>query len=447
LTPEQEQLQLGTRERDRLKVLHEVEQGHLKQWQAAQQLGLSERGLRKLLRRYRERGDRAVVHGLRGRRSNRSMEPKVARVALRLVQSEYGDFGPTLASEYLRREHGIGMSRETLRKLLTAAGLWKPKKQKLRQVHVWRARRSCRGELVQWDTSVHAWLEGRGSEKMYLVGLIDDATSQLFARFVTADSTAEHMRVLWGYLERHGRPQAVYTDQPTVPRGWREEEPGPRGETQLGRALRELGIEWIAAYSPQAKGRVERCFGTLQDRLVKALRKAGVKTLEAANDYLEKEFLPMWNARFAQPPACEVDGHRPIRVGTDLASHLSIVEKRQVANDYTVRWEGRRWQIPRAAVRPGLRRSTIRVEQRLDGSMMARVGEGMVRLERCEARLPEIQIKEEEVAKRYIPAPGESRWMDRFRVKGNPAWKAWREEQARTVSPPLRSPSGLPARR
>ncbi len=443
---------MGTRERDRLKVLHEVEQGHLRQWQAAQQLGLSERGFRKLLRRYRGRGDRAVVHGLRGRRSNRSVEQKVAQEVVKLARGEYRDFGPTLASEYLRREQGIGLSRETVRKLMTAAGLWRPKKRKIRKVHVWRQRRSCRGELVQWDTSVHAWLEERGPEKMYLVALIDDATSRLFARFVETDSAVENMRVLRAYLERHGRPQAVYTDkaslfQPTLPPGWREEEPGPRTETQIGRALRELGIEWIAAHSPQAKGRVERCFGTLQDRLVKALRKAGVKTLAGANAYLEAEFLPQWNERFARPPACAVDGHRPMGAPLDLASHLSIVQHRQVANDYTVCWEGRRWQIPRTAVRPGLRRSTIRVEQRLDGSMMARVGEGMVRLERCETRLPEIHIRPAEENYRHVPAPGESRWMENFRVGGSSAWKAWREEQARAVSPPLRSPSGLPTRR
>ena len=443
---------MGTRERDRLKVLHEVEQGHLKQWQGAQQLAMSERGFRKLLRRYRERGDRAVVHGLRGRVSNRSVEPKVAQVVVKLAKSEYGDFGPTLLSEYLQREHGIGLNRETVRRLLTAAGLWKPRQRKVRKVHVWRPRRSCRGELVQWDTSVHAWLEERGSEKMYLVALIDDATSGLFARFVKADSTTEHMRVLWEYLERNGRPQAVYTDkaslfQPTLSPGWREEEPGPRTETQLGRALRELGIEWIGAHSPQAKGRVERCFGTLQDRLVKALRKEGIQTLVAANRYLEEEFLPLWNRRFAQPPACAVDGHRPVGTHIDLASHLSIVQKRQVGNDYTICWEGRRWQIPGSAVRPGLRRSTIRVEQRLDGSMRARVGEEMVRLERCEPRIPEIRVKPEGVAKRHVPAPGESRWMDGFRVIGNAAWKNRRDEQARTVSPPLRSPSGLPARR
>jgi hypothetical protein len=376
---------------------------------------------------------------------------KVVQKAVRTVQREYADFGPTLASEYLAREHGVRLSRETLRKLLTVAGLWKPRRRTVKQVHVWRERRNCCGELVQWDTSVHAWLEERGPAKMYLVALIDDATSRLFARFVEADSTQEHMRVLGAYLERYGRPQAVYTDkaglfQPTLPSRWKEEEPGPRTETQLGRAFRELGIEWIAAHSPQAKGRVERCFGTLQDRLVKALRRAGVKTLEQANAYLDKEFLPMWNSRFTQPPACEVDAHRPVETGLKLASVLSIVHTRQVANDYTIGWEGVRWQIPKSAVRPGMRRASIRVERHLDGTMMARVGDEWIRLQRCgPAAETEIQLPRE--PRRFMPPPGRSRWMDGFRVTGNPAWKALREAQAHTVSPPLRSPYGLPPRR
>lgn len=436
---------MGQRERDRLKVLHEVEQRHLKQRQAAQQLGMSERGFRKLLGRYRKCGDHAVVHGLRGLASNRALAQKTADEVVQLVSSEFGDFGPTLACEYLEREHGVKISRETLRKLLTKAGLWHPQKRKSREVHVWRKRRSCRGELVQWDTGVHAWLEDRGPAKMYLVALIDDATSQLFARFVEADSTEEHMRVLWAYIEQHGRPQSVYTDraslfQPTLSPGWREEEPSPRTETQLGRAFRELGIEWIAAHSPQAKGRVERCFGTLQDRLVKSLRKAGAKTLAEANAHLEGEFLPMWSERFTQPPACATDAHRPAPEGAKLASTLSIVGKRQVANDYTISWEGKRWQIPKAAVRPGLRRSSIRVERRLDGTMVAQIGAESVQLHRCGERPTAVKTEPKKEAQRHIPKPGESRWMDNFRLTGNPHWRTWREEQARTVSPPLRSP-------
>ena len=229
---------------------------------------------------------------------------------------------------------------------------------------------------------------------MYLISGIDDATSRLFARLVPADSTEHHMRVLWAYLECYGRPQALYTDrasvfQPTLAPGWQEAEPGPKTETQMGRALRELGMQWIAAHSPQAKGRVERCFGTLQDRLVKAFRLAGVSTLEDANRYLEEDFLPKWNERFARAAANAANAHRPIGGRQDLASVFARVETRRVDNDYTVPWNGRKWQIPKAAIGPGLRRSSIRVEERLDGKMVARINGKPVQLTPCDESRPQ----------------------------------------------------------
>jgi len=237
---------LSEKERDRLKILHEVKQGHLTQSQAAEQAGMSERGFRKLLKRFRKNKDSAVVHGLRGRRSNRGLREETASKAVQAVRQEYRDFGPTLAAEYLDKDLQISLSRETLRQLMIREGIWKAKTQKISEVHVWRPRRSCQGELVQWDTSVHAWLEDRGPGRMYLIALIDDASSTLFGRFVPADSSEQHRRVLRAYVERYGRPLAVYTDkaslfQPTLAPGWKTEEPGPKSETQMGRAFRGIG--------------------------------------------------------------------------------------------------------------------------------------------------------------------------------------------------------------
>lgn len=440
---------LSVKERDRLKVLHEVEQGHLKQGQGAEQLDMSERGFRKLLKRFRAKGDGAVVHALRGRRSQRRLKEETAQRAVEAVQRQYQDFGPTLAAEYLAKDLQINLSRETLRQLLIREGCWKAKPRQIREVHVWRPRRSCWGEMVQWDTSIHAWLEDRGPAKMYLIALIDDATSRLFARFVPADSTEHHMRVLWAYIERRGRPQAVYTDraslfQPTLAPGWKGAEPGPKTETQMGRAFRELGIEWIAAQSPQAKGRIERSFGTLQDRLVKGLRLAGAKTLEDANRYLEEEFLPDWDQRFAVKAASEVDAHRPLGEVLKLESTLSWVEQRQVTNDYTVSWEAQHWQIPKEAVRPGLRRSTIRIEDRLDGSLRARIEDRCVVLTVCK-KAEKCSEASKRPARRYVTPPGQSRWMDHFSIQGNEDWKEHRQHGP-AVSTPLRSPSGLPPR-
>ena len=358
MADEQERLLLTQKQRDRLKVLHEVAEGHLTQAQGAEQVGLSERWIRELVRRLRKVGDRAVVHGLAGRRSQRRIDSKTKGRAVRLYRSEYSDFGPTLAAEYLEERHGMEVSKETLRKWLIEAGMWKAEPRRVTKIHTWRPRRSCRGELLQWDTSIHDWLEGRSTAPIKLIALIDDATNELFARFAAADTRREHMKVFRAYLEVNGRPLAVYTDKAGLFLANRRrigygEEVTAEGETQIGRALRELGIELIHAHSPQAKGRVERCFGTLQDRLVKGLRKAGAQTLTEANRYLSEVFLPLWKARFWREPASKVDAHRP-KGNLVLESILSYVETRRVANDFTVSWNGTLYQIPREAVGTGL---------------------------------------------------------------------------------------------
>ena len=421
---------LSQKELDRLKVMHEVKDGHLTQAEGASQLTLSERWVREMVRRLRKGGDRVVVHGLRGKRSNRRLAKKDSERAVKIYQAEYADFGPTLAAEYLAEQHKITVSKETLRKWLMEAGAWKAKQRQVKQVHVWRPRRSCRGELVQWDTSIHDWLEGRSTEPVKLIAMIDDASSELFARFVAEDSTVEHMKVLKKYLEQHGRPMAFYTDKAGLfrvnPRrlGYGEEM-SQEGETQIGRALRELGIELIHAHSPQAKGRVERCFGTLQDRLVKALRKAGVKTLAESNRYLENVFLPMWKKRFGREAASEVDAHRGLGDRQELDSILSHVETRRVANDYTISWSGKHYQIPKDSIRPGLRSATIRVERRLDGTIYGRVGETTIPLKACGQQTPAPPTPSSQPARKDHNRGGKSGWMKNFKLAaGMPVGKA-----------------------
>jgi hypothetical protein len=296
--------------------------------------------------------------------------------AVEIIRREYADFGPTLANEYLARHHNLAVSRETLRQWMLRAGLWKRRKQRIEEVHVWRRRRSCFGELVQWDTSEHDWLEGRG-ERIYLLAMIDDATSRVLARFARQDSTAENMRLLWSWLERYGRFVDAYTDRAGLfetnrPQQRDEERDGKLPETQIGRALRELGVGWIAARSPQAKGRIERFFETAQDRLVKGLRKAKVRGLEGASAYLEQEYLPLWEERFTVQPACESNAHRPLSKEHKLASILSQVEPRVIGQDYTIRYGAKLYQVAREQIRPRLRRQTVRVEQQLDGKLVVR---------------------------------------------------------------------------
>ncbi len=428
----QERIALSTRERDRLKVLDAAMKRRMIQREAAEQIGVSERWVRELVARLRRRGDRAVVHGLRGRPSNRKIPLARVRKAIRLVGAKYRDFGPTLASEYLAERHELVVSRETLRKWMMAAGLWRRRCRGVERVHEWRPRRSCFGELVQWDTSEHDWLEGRG-EKLYLVVMIDDATSRARGRFVRQDSTEENLGVLWGYLERYGRPLAFYTDKASLfetnrPQQRDEELRGQLPKTQIGRALEELGIGWIPAHSPQAKGRIERCFGTLQDRLVKGLRLAGARTIEQANQYLEEEFWPLWERRFTVQPANSTDAHRPLGREHHLAAILSQVESRVVMNDYTIRFEGQSYRLPQPEVRPGLRGARVRVEKRLDGSLAVRFRERYLAAERCPAPpkpTPAPPAVRPQIRKKRPTSP----WMQGFDLHDSPPlWKILRQE-------------------
>jgi transposase len=408
-------------ERDRLVTLRKVKERVITQAEAATELGVSVRHVKRLLKALKKRGDKAVIHGLQGRPSPRRLPEAMKQEAIQILSEPvYAGFGPTLAAEYLRNKHGLTVSKETLRYWMMEARLWRGRKRKAEQVHVRRTRRTRWGELVQWDTSDHDWLEGR-SGRIYLISMIDDATSRLYARFVTSDSTAENMRVLWGYLAQHGRPLAVYTDKAalfqTAQKRSREEpgvdkDPVDLPPTQIGRALQELKIVWIPAHSPQAKGRVERGFSTAQDRLVKGLRVAGASSLDQANAYLEQEFLPWWNQTLTVEPSSRSDAHRPVTQEHDLAAILSHVEERQISNGYTVQYRGQTYQIPPNQVRTGMRGSKLRVEARLDGTVAMRFHNEYLHVEVCAP--PQRIAKPKRVAKPRPSAPCKSRWMQGF---------------------------------
>lgn len=421
------------KDRDRLVALKKAKRKLIPQRQAAEELQVTERHVRRMLVKLKKAGDRSVIHGLRGRVSNRKLSVGVREKAVRILSQEvYRGFGPTLASEYLANKHKLQIGRETLRKLMIEAGLWHGQHRRSEEIHVWRPRRSSRGEMVQWDTSEHDWLEGRGP-RLYLIHMIDDATSELTARFVEHDSTQENMRLLWSYLERHGRPVSFYTDKASLfrtaekhPRDRPGEQVDPRQmpPTQIGRALRELGITWIAAHSPQAKGRVERSFQTAQDRLVKGLRVAGVKTLVDANRYLEQEFLPWWNQHLVVAPANATNAHRPLDGEHNLAAILSSVETRQVGNDYTLRIHGNKHQIARASIRPGLRGATVRVEKRLDGSLAVAYQGRYLELQECSPAKPVAATPPRKPAQATI-ASQRTPWGKNYgRMKDIPIWQA-----------------------
>jgi transposase len=432
-----ERIAMSQAERDWLEWLKRVQDGVITQRQAAAKMSVSDRWVRKLLARMKTDGDGVVVHGLRGRSSNRRIDAQTqVRVVELLKQPEWHDFGPTFASEQLAKRHGIDVSKETVRGWMVAAGLWKAQSRKLGEKHFWRPRRSGYGELVQWDTSTHDWLEGRGDVR-YLVRWIDDATSRSGGRFVLHDGTRENMGVLWQYVGCNGRMVDLYTDRAGIftvaPRAKESAQERQEADrlTQFGRGLRELGIGWIAAYSPQAKGRVERSFGTDQDRLVKHLRLAKVKTLPDANKFLEKEYWPEWNERFARPLEGVVDMHRALTPQTDLASALSHVEQRQVSNDYTFSFAGRRYQIARTDVKAGMRGKSLRIELHLSGTLRARFEGVYAEVSECGAKAPAAKPAGKSVRKDHNRG-GKSDWMDGFFERPGPAlWEAIQMANAR----------------
>jgi len=423
---------MSQQERDWLDWLKRAGDRTMTQREAAERMGVSERWVRKLLLRMKTEGDAVVVHGLRGKASNRKLAKETQGKALAVLrQPEWHDFGPTFAAQQLKKQHGIQVGKETLRGWMSEAGMWKPGSRKLHEIHEWRPRRGGFGELVQWDTSDHDWLEGRGPVR-YLVRMIDDATSWSWGRFVESDATRFNMAVLWEYIEKNGRMMDVYTDRDsmfTVPRRKGESEQARQEAdrlTQLGRSLRELGIGSILANSPQAKGRVERSFRTAQDRLVKQLRLAKICTMEAANAFLESEYWPEWNESFARPATDFPNHHRPLGDSQNLAAILCHAEDRVIANDYTFSFAGQRHRILREQVQAGMRGRRLRVELRLDGTLHARYDGRYVTVAECVTRetMPVLTPESKNPVRKDHNAGGKSVWMRGFFDRPSPPlWK------------------------
>jgi hypothetical protein len=351
----------------RLHVIRKVLERVIKQVEAAEILLLSGRQIRRIVKRIRCEGDRGIVHQSRGRASNRRTPDKVKDKVIRLYRAQYKDFGPTLASEKLSERDGIGISGETLRRWLLEAGDWK-RSRKGRKHRQWRERKHHYGEMVQIDGSHHAWFEERGPGCV-LMGYIDDATGKVFARFYPYEGSLPAMDSFKRYSKKYGLPMKVYLDKhttykstarPTIQDELDQVEP----LSQFERALKELGVEVLHAHSPQAKGRIERFFRTLQDRLVKEMRLRGIRTLEEANQFLE-EYLPVYNRRFSVCPKGKDNFHRPLPKGLVLDTILCIKTERSLRNDFTVAHNRKLYQIE-----DSVKASKVTVQQRVDGSMI-----------------------------------------------------------------------------
>jgi hypothetical protein len=415
-------LKLSTRDVDRLTVLHQVCDGVLTVAAGARRVRVCPRHFRRMLRRFEAEGDSSVIHRGRDRPSNRRLSEAVRTAALeRAREPAYHDFGPTLLAEHLSRDPAIGsLSPYTLRGWMIAEGLWKPRERKLRHRRR-RPRRAAVGELVQMDTSIHRWLEDRSSEEIVLIAMIDDATSRLYARFFPRDTGGANRQLIVDYLRRFGRMGAIYTDHAGHyrnsvggrARSHTDDREAEQTNSIIRRALTALGIELILALSPQAKGRVERLFETLQDRLIKELRLAGICSLTGANRFLEDVFLPWWEERFTVAPASAVDAHRLLPEDADLDCLFAHTEQRVVARDFTIRYKRRCLQIEPAQAHPSMLGSAITIERRLDSSLHFRWREHYLQLTEFVAipstasprATPTREMTDDQTPKPHKPAP------------------------------------------
>jgi transposase len=366
---------MSSLELERVEVMGRVASGGLKLVHAAEMLELSYRQTKRLWRRYRKKGPEGLKHSHAGRCSNRGKPKKLRRRVLQLIQKKYSGteetrFGPTLAAEHLAEEDGIVVDHETLRRWMMAEGLWS--RQRKRKKHYQRRERKAHfGELVQLDGSFDDWLEGRGPRGC-LMDMVDDATSRTVARLGKEETIWAAVGVLWAWIQRYGVPRALYTDWKNVYKRKATPAEQLRGQvplTQFGRMCRKLGIRIIAASTPQAKGRVERVHGVHQDRLIKKLRRKGIASYEAANQYLEEKYLAEHNQRFAGEAAGSEDYHRRKPPEWELRQIFRLETERAISNDWVIRHHGRYLQL-----RPGQRyRGSIKSKALVceweDGSM------------------------------------------------------------------------------
>ena len=385
-------VRMSQKELKRIHVIGKAIEKAVTQAEAGEMLSLSERQIRRIVKRIGEEGNEGIVHRSRGRESNRKLPLEVKEKVIGLYREKYKGFGPTLAAEKLEELDGIRVSDETLRQWLIEAGLWKKG----------RRRREHRGEMVQIDGSHHDWLEGRGPECV-LMGYIDDASGRVHGRFYEYEGTVPAMDSFMRYIRQYGIPGSVYLDKHTTYKSTakptiEEELNGVEPLSEFGRALTELGVRLIHAHSPQAKGRVERLFKTLQDRVVKEMRLRGISTIQEANIFLES-YLPEHNERFAVEPHKQDDLHQPIPSGIDLNRILCIRTERTVRNDDTIVHNRRLYQLEEA-----LKGKKVLVEELVDGTMRILCRDRVIQHHAIEVR-PEKPGKQQKPPRRKTPSP------------------------------------------
>jgi len=360
---------MSNKEANRISILDRLNRKEIKQWQVSEILELSIRQVKRLIKNYRQQGAAGLIHGNRGRTSNRAIKQAEINQSLEIIKIKYSGFGPTLAHEKLMEANQITFSVETLRKAMIGVGLWTDKRRRKMAVHQLRERRKCLGELVQIDGSPHKWFEDRG-EACTLLVFIDDATSRLlWLEFAHSETTLAYFRAIKGYLLKSGKPLAFYSDQYSVfkvnAKGGQIYEP-----TQFGRVMNQLTIKIICATTPQAKGRVERANQTLQDRLVKELRLEVINSMEQANQYLP-QFMAKFNQKFAVIPASNFNTHRPLTEieNKNLDQILVIEAERTLSKNLTCQFNGQIYQVQTKTSGYALRNARVKITTDTDNQV------------------------------------------------------------------------------
>ena len=343
--------------------------------QAAGLLNLTTRHIRRLKKKVDKDGIKALIHGSRGKPGNRRLPAKERKRIAGLIKQKYADFGPTLAAEKLTELGKIKRSRGAIRSIMIAEKIWQPKSKKQETHRQWRQRKASKGELVQYDGSYEHWFEDRGGE-VCLLASIDDADSEVRARFDEHEGVEPTFSFWRGYLERFGKPNAIYVDKfSTYSMNHQLAKENPDTLTQFERAMKELNVGIIHAHSPQAKGRVEKLFGTLQDRLIKELRLNNIFTIKEANEFLEKVFLPKFNARFMVEPRSQANLHKKLneQEKKKLDSIFSRQYRKVVMNDFTVSHQKHCYQLEKIQPVTICKQDRVTVEERMDKSIQFRL--------------------------------------------------------------------------